>query len=329
MSLDPQNIVTLVVTASVFGLVLSLWSLGVLLWSRRRSVHEAKVGKRLRTVEQGSDEKRVLRLWHDGREATTAVSTAAPRKSLLRRLDQIFEDAGWNGEVRTLVLAMLGMTSMSCVALSLVLMDSAIVGAGIAGTLILIFWTYLKYRISRRTALFETQLVEALELAARSLRAGHPLVGAFKLISEEFPAPVGSVFAQVCQQQELGVGLGDAVCQAAAASSSGDMRLFATSVVIQLRTGGNLADMMERVAAVIRDRMRLHRRIRILTAQTQFSKRILLFLPFVIFMLLNALNPDYMDPLYTTANGRFLLGMGALALVLGAWSMNRLAVLRY
>jgi tight adherence protein B len=107
------------------------------------------------------------------------------------------------------------------------------------------------------------------------------------------------------------------------------MKFFATSVVIQLRSGGNLADMMDRLAFVIRDRMRLARRVRVLTAQTQFSKRILQALPFAIFVILCLINPEYMQPLYTTSTGKTILGAAGAGLLAGTYTMNRLAVLRY
>ena len=87
-------------------------------------------------------------------------------------------------------------------------------------------------------------------------------------------------------------------------SSRDDLKLFATSVVIQLTSGGNLADMMGRLAAVIRERMRLARHVRVLTAQTQFSKRLLLSIPFILFAIISIMNPDYMRPLYTTSVAR-------------------------
>src|SRR6185295_2341557 len=157
---------------------------------------------------------------------------------------------------------------------------------------------------SRRTALFETQFVDALDIAARSLRAGHPLVGAFRLIAEEIAPPVGSLFAQICQAQELGLSIERAIHEVAKTFNNADVRIFGTSIAIQLRSGGNLADMMDRLAYVMRDRMRLNRRVRVLTAQTQFSKRILAALPIFIFVALNTLNPGYMQPLYTTEMGK-------------------------
>ena len=120
-----------------------------------------------------------------------------------------------------------------------------------------------------------------------------------------------------------------ALRQAAAKSTSPDLKLFATSVAIQLRSGGNLASMMEGLSAVIRDRMRLSQRVRVLTAQTQFSKRILAALPLVLFVLLNLINPQYVEPLYATTGGQLLLALAAAGVLLGVYVMNRMAVLRF
>jgi len=154
-----------------------------------------------------------------------------------------------------------------------------------------------------------------MELAARSLRVGHPLIASFQLIADEIPAPVGELFGEVCQQQTLGVAMDEALRSASESVDSADLRLLATSVVIQLRTGGNLADMMQRLSNIIRERNRLTRRVRVLTAQTQFSKRVLLALPFLVFISMNVINPTYMQPLYSTFGGQLILGCATVGML--------------
>ena len=324
----PPDLLTLAAASAVFGLVLSLWLIGTLLWARRRTSEGRILDERLSATAPGSGEQRVLRLWHDGREATTTVPSAS-RRSLLKRLVRLIRDSGWAPQRRGLILGLLCVTPLVCGVVSLALLDDVLPGMCVAAAIVLGFWIYLKHCVARHAALFDQQFVGALELAARSLRAGHPLSGAFRLVSEEFRAPVGTMFNDICQQLDLGVSLEDALQKAVAESSSDDLKLLASSVVIQMRSGGNLAEMIDRAALVIRDRMRLSRRVRILTAQTQFSKRILIALPFVVFIMLNVLNREYMDPFYTTSAGRMLLTIAGISLVLGAWAMNRLAVLRY
>ena len=163
----------------------------------------------------------------------------------------------------------------------------------------------------------------------RSLRVGHPLPGAVEMIAEELEPPVSTIFSEICQQQALGMTLEESLRKVAVNSTSSDMRLFATAVAIQLRTGGNLADMMERLATVMRQRMRLARRVRVLTMQTQFSKRILIALPIVMFGILSLTNPKYMSKLYATEYGQIALGLAAAMMLLGTWMMNRMATLEY
>jgi tight adherence protein B len=127
----------------------------------------------------------------------------------------------------------------------------------------------------------------------------------------------------------MGADLEQVLRDAGEESASDDMKLFATSVAIQIRTGGNLADLMERLAAVIRDRIRVHRRARVLTAQTQMSKRVLIALPFILFILLNIINPDYMSPFMKETAAQVMLAIGIGLLIIGSWLMNKLAVIKY
>jgi tight adherence protein B len=327
----PENFINLVIAASVFGLVLSLWLIWLLVWVFRRMTRAQHVQRRLGTTmtvdgaQQGP--ARVLRLWRDGKESTTLVPGRPRRFGVLRWLRGMLDEAGIEASVPSVLLSMLSIMAAVFV-LSLLLSRSAWLSLAAALVALQIGWIVLTERISRRASKFEAQLVDSMELAARSLRAGHPLSGSFRLISEEISAPVGRIFAEICQHQGLGASLDQAMRVAAANCPSADFKLFATSIVIQVHSGGNLAEMMERLAYVMRERMRLARRVRVLTAQTQFSKRVLLALPFVIFILLNFLNPKYMKPLYTTSTGQMLLFISAAGLILGAWIMNRLVILK-
>ncbi len=324
----PYDIIDLAVKASVFALVVIVWCGALWLWFLRRKSHERKVEEQLGLAERQSSSTRVLRLWHGGQEATTAVTDAVQRRSLKEKLNRFRDDAGLEVPLQSLVLAISGGCTLAFV-LVLALSGRPLAGAAAAGTILMLLWIVLRSRVSRRATVFEEQLVEALDLAARSLRAGHPLIGAFQLVSQEIPGGVGSLFREVCQQQQFGVSLEEALSTVASASTSKDVKLLATSVIIQLRSGGNLADMMETLADVIRDRARLSRRTRVLTAQTQLSKRVLICLPIGMFFLLSILNPTYMEPLLGSEMGRVILMCGVASLLMGIWVMNRMTVLRY
>jgi tight adherence protein B len=323
-----ENISELIPRGAIFLLVVLVWAGAVWIWALRRASRASTLERRLGSTDLDEESARVLRLWYGGREVTTAVPGRGQRLSLRDRLDRLRREAGWQAPLRSVLLGVLGLVALGFLA-GFVFTGGVLAGVGLGLVILLGFWTYAKNCATRHAAAFERQLVDAMGLAARSLRAGHPLSGAFRLIAEEIPAPVGAVFADICQKQVLGVGLAAALREATATTISTDMRLFATSVIIQSRTGGNLADMTERLAAVIRDRMRLNRRARVAMAQTQFSKRVLLIMPFAMFVLLNLVNPRYMEPFYESSLGQYMLFGAGASLLVGLWVMNRLAVLRY
>lgn len=328
MVLLALNPLDLLIQGSLLILLLSLWAAVAILWRQRQQNRQQQIQNRLNSLAVGLPKERILRLWHDGQESTTVVPYISPTRHHLARLEELFRSGG----IETPLPKVLCILSLSAVVSAFMVLSftGSFVGAlGVALAFFVIPWIYLQQRIARRQSLFESQLSDALELAARSLRAGHPLTGSFRLISEEIPPPIGTLFSEIIQQQSLGLGFDEALHKTAASSDSSDLKLFATSVIIQMRTGGNLADMMERLALVIRDRIRLTHRVRVLTAQTQLSKRALLALPLSVFVILNLINPNYMGTLYHSAQGRVLLIISVGLLLFGWWLMNRLAAIHY
>jgi tight adherence protein B len=322
---DPREVVARV---SAFLFVFLLWCAIVWSWWLRSASRARRVSARLGLPDPDAGPARELRLWSQGQELTTLVQDPSGDLGLRERLERWRQQARVATPLGTLILGAIGITAGAFL-VTYVLTASLLAGAGAVAVAMIFLKTYANQQAQRGLALFETQFVDALDLAARSLRAGHPLTGAFQLAGEEIPAPVGTIFKEVCQQQDLGLSLDESLRRAAQLRTSPDLKLFATSVIIQLESGGNLADMMDRLAAVIRDRLRLSRHARILMAQTQLSKRILLALPFILFLVNSFLNPGYMEPLYTTPEGRYLIAFGAVSLLLGAWVMNRMVVLKY
>jgi tight adherence protein B len=328
MILDPNNLIHLTIAAATFGLVLSLWLAVVLLWSVKRSARHKTIRERLQSDQpEVTGETRSLRLWREGRESVIE-RPSMQRVSRAIRLQRMLHDAGVDVNVRSLIGGTMAMVVLMF-GLSWAAIHSVLPAIGAVAITGIVAYILLQQRISRRASVFELQFVDALDIAARSLRVGHPLVGAFRFISEEIPPPVGRLFGEICETQELGFSIERAIREVAKQSNQPDVAIFGTCVAIQLRSGGNLADMMERLAFVIRDRMRLNRRIRVLTAQTQFSKRILAALPILLFFVLNLLNPEYMHPLYTTKVGKLMLLAAALSVAAGMWLMNKISVLTY
>ena len=325
-----ESIKNLIFLIAVFGLIFSFWTICVLLWRLRSASKLRTVQKRLGIIAPDDiDESSVFRLWQEAQKEAVALTELPPKLTLRERLERLRNEAGWQTPIPVIVLGVIGVSTL-LFALTFILTNEILLSAAISVISVALFWAYMRKCITKRTELFERQLVDALGVAARSLRAGHPLVSAFQLISEEIDEPVGGTFARICQKQALGSNLKDAIYDVAKTATSQDsLKLFATAVAIQLQSGGNLADLMDSLAFVIRARMRLKRRVRILTAQTQFSKYVLIGLPIFLFLLLNIMNPKYMDPFYSTQIGRFLLAIMIISVLVGIWVMNRISILRY
>ncbi len=325
--MKPENLINIIVMAAVFGLVFSVWCICIFLWLGQSIARLQSVQERLGLAKKETDESQTLRLWRQTRQEAGAVGLPA-KLTWAERMERLRQAAGWRAPAQTIILGVVGASVMGFV-VTYLLGFNPMLALGISGAIVIVFWVYTKKCISRYAALFEQQLVDALGISARALRAGLPLLGSFQLISEEIDDPIGSVFFQICHEQLLGLDMKDSIRKVAKTVPSAELKLFATSVAIQLQSGGNLADLMDSLAAVIRARMRLNRRVRVLTAQTQFSKRILIAMPVILFLLLNILSPEYMQTFYTTTAGRYMLVTMVSIVLFGAWIMNRLAVLRF
>lgn len=322
---ESGTILDYLVAGSAFILVLSVWLGGVLYWWSRRTAIKENLDERL-GVSSGDGETRVVRLWHDGQEASASVAGASGWTRLVHRTNAWAQAMGWKVSGTGLLLG-IGLVLILCAIVTHALTRQPLLTVAVPVTLGLLLNMYTQYQWEKHTKLFEEQFLGALQVATTSLRAGHPLSGAFRFVATEIDPPVGDLFAQVTQEQELGVGLEEALRKVAGDCHSEDMKLFATSVLVQIHSGGNLADMMERLGEVVRDRLRRRRRLRVLTAETQFSKRVLLAMPILVFVGMNVMRPEYMAPLYETTIGRTAIGAAIVLLLAGAWAMNRMAAL--
>jgi tight adherence protein B len=173
----------------------------------------------------------------------------------------------------------------------------------------------------RRNRKLSEQLPEALDMVARSLRAGHALSSAFELAAGEMPAPVAVEFGRAFEAQRLGIPTDEAIVQITArAPKNRDLKIFAVSAIIQKETGGNLAEILSQLAETIRARYRFQGKLRALTAEGRASAVIVGAMPFIIGAALAIMNPEYLRPLATTGIGQVItLAAGASWLLGVAW----------
>jgi tight adherence protein B len=180
----------------------------------------------------------------------------------------------------------------------------------------------------KRTEKFQRQLPEALDLVARALRAGHAFSGAMKMVADEMDDPIGTEFARTLNEINFGVGVPEALKNLAARASCLDLKFFVVAVVIQRETGGNLAEILENIARVIRERFKLYGRIKVLAAEGRLSAIILTALPFFVALVLLLANPEYLQILARDSIGRVLAGVGLALMGIGVVSMKKLIAIK-
>lgn len=181
------------------------------------------------------------------------------------------------------------------------------VGASTAVLAVPLIYLVLKRRHRIKTMV--NQLPDVFELLGQALRAGHSLASGIQLISQQMPDPIAGEFARVFHEQNLGIKVEEAMLNMANRVDQMDMRFFVTAVLIQRQTGGDLAEILDKIGDVIRDRIKLLGTVQALTAEGRLSGWVLFLLPIVVFFVAMGLNPDYGGTLIYTDTGRLMLGI--------------------
>jgi tight adherence protein B len=218
------------------------------------------------------------------------------------------------------LLGLIGSMWMLDVPFVLALVPAALCGSVPAG--------YLYWLKAQRMKQFERQLPEALELVSRALKAGHAFSVGLKLVGEEAADPIGIEFRRVFDEVSMGVALPQALQNMTERLESVDLRFFVTSVLVQRETGGNLAEIIDSLAELIRKRFELQLKVRALSAEGRFSGIILFCLPIVVGMLLFQMNPEYMGLLFKDPIGQTMVMVGSSLMVTGAFVMKRIIAIK-
>jgi tight adherence protein B len=183
--------------------------------------------------------------------------------------------------------------------------------------------SFVKYELHKQRELFADQLPSHLQELASAMRAGHSLVSGIATMAREAPEPSHSEWGQVVADEQLGVPLDEAMGPLAKRMGSEDVGQVALVASLHQRTGGNMAEVLERVADSVRERGELRRELRALTAQARMSRLVVTSLPLLVTAAVWALNPDYIRPLFQTATGELLLFIAA-GLLVCAWRVMRM-----
>jgi tight adherence protein B len=183
---------------------------------------------------------------------------------------------------------------------------------------------WLMFRRGKRLKMFAVQLPDALELTARALRAGHSLASGFNLVREEMPAPIGKEFGRVFEEQNLGIAMDDSLSAMTERVPNLDLKFFVTAIVLQRQTGGDLAEILDKIGYIIRERFKIWGQVQALTGEGRLSGVVLLGLPPVLFLAVYRLNPDYVMMLFTDPMGKKMLAGAVVMQILGALVIRKI-----
>jgi tight adherence protein B len=197
---------------------------------------------------------------------------------------------------------------------------------GVVFAVLPVIW--LMFKRKRRLAKFGAQLPEALELVARALRAGHSLAAGFRLVASEMSEPIGSEFGRVFEEQNLGIPFEEALEALTERVPNLDLKFFATAVILQRQTGGDLAEILDKIGSLVRERFKIWGQVQALTGEGRLSGIVLLALPPALFVCVYRMNPDYLMLLFTDDMGKKMLIGGILMQLLGALVIRKIVNIR-
>lgn len=183
---------------------------------------------------------------------------------------------------------------------------------------------WLMYRRKKRFKTFAAQLPDALELISRALRAGHSLAAGLNLVQDEMPAPISVEFGRVFEEQNLGIPMEQALQSLADRIPNLDLKFFSTAVILQRQTGGDLAEILDKIGYIIRERFKIWGQVQALTGEGRLSGAVLLALPPLLFVAVYRLNREYIMQLFIDPMGQQMLAGAVVMQVFGALVIRKI-----
>src|ERR1022692_1556043 len=197
---------------------------------------------------------------------------------------------------------------------------------GWAGAILGFFvpYAYASHMRTKRFAKFEEKFPEAIDTLARAVRAGHAFTTALEMIATEVSEPVAGEFRQLYEEQKFGLPVRDALLNLADRVPLVDVKFFVTAVMLQRETGGNLAEILDNLSYVIRERFKILRQVRVHTAQGRLTMVLLMALPPTIVIMMQVLNPGFIRPLFIDPIGHTLIVAGISLQTMGYFVIRKI-----
>jgi tight adherence protein B len=257
-----------------------------------------------------------------------SLEAAFARVPRLRDLALTLEQAQMGWSVQTFLLLTLGgglggvLMALAMSGNFLVVLTFGALGASLPNL-------HLRRVRKKRFSAFEEQLPEAIDLMGRALRAGHPFSAGIKMVADEIPDPLGIEFRRVYEQHRFGLSLPDGLLSLSDRITLVDLRIFVTAVLIQRDVGGNLAEIMDKIAYTTRERFKIRRQIRVHTAQGRMTGYLLAALPVLTTLAFLMINRDYILTMVRDPLGHLIIGVILVLQVIGFFWIRKVVDIEY
>jgi tight adherence protein B len=258
---------------------------------------------------------------------TPPLARVLSKIPLLRGLEGRIDRSGLIVSLQTFLLITLGL-GIGGFALCFLLTRSLILSLVVAAGLFAVPFVFMEFKKRQRENRFTELFPEALTMIARSIRSGHSFTSAVQLVGQEVSDPVGSLFKTAYDQQMLGLRIIDTLNNLNNRIDSLDLRFFTTAVAINSEVGGNFAEILDKLADTIRERIKIKRQLRVHTAQGRMSGYILAVMPILVFFLMNFMIPGYQKTLLENDTGRLFLIGAAVMQVIGFLVIRKIINIR-
>jgi len=308
----------------LFALLLVL-SFAVLFYFLRPTGMEKAVARQLEEIESrpsnSSDRTSILK--EDAVPSNTVAEYLAGRMPWSPMLSALIRQAGMEWRASSLFLLSI-FAAFATGWLAWLMSSNAVITPVIGGAVGAAPYIYLYILRAFRRSRFDALLPEAVDLMSRGLRAGHSIAAVLEMVGNEIADPVGTEFRALHKEQSLGLPMREAMMNLVERMPLDDMRFLATAILLQKESGGNLAQILDKTSAVVRERARLRGQLKIYTAQGRITGWILCAAPFLMFALISVVNHNYEKTLFSNALGMKMIYGGLGLMVLGILAIRKI-----
>lgn len=315
--MDPAIIV---MTAAFLGALALVFFVGIMLQGRSESSVEARLAAFTGTA--GPTAREVTdSLLRDGLDSATGIFSSIVRH--FENLPMFFRQADSPLKFEHFLISCAGSAVLGALLTVIARAPTPLVPIGAMFGFVAP-WIWLLLRRRQRFSRFEKQLPDALELLARALRSGHSLASGLNVVASEMPAPISSEFRNVYDEQNLGIPVDQALRNMLTRVPNVDLRFFVTAVAIQRQAGGDLAEILNKIGYLVRERFKILGQVKALTGEGRMSGVVLMGLPVVLFMAVYYINPDYVMVLFTHPTGQKMMYVAIFLQILGAICIKKI-----